>query len=146
MKSLLILATILLLVVVATASSFAGRAAMVQDVPTNAIPPLDVPSNLGQSDEAGPEVKLVLLALFPHGFETSEVLLEPGDHLFIIGNRTGLREVNFRIDREGKERVAPPLAISRQKDWKQRLTLTTGTYLITANDNPEWTCRIVVGS
>lgn len=145
MKLLLIWATVFLLVVVATASSFAGHTAMVQDVQSNAIPPLDIPANLGQSDEAGPEVKLVLIALFPHGFENSEMLLEPGDHLFIIGNRTGLREVNLRIDREGRERVAAAAAAGRQKAWKQRLKLIPGTYLLTANDNPEWTCRIVVG-
>jgi hypothetical protein len=27
---------------------------------------------------------------------------------------------------------------------EKRLKLTPGNYLVTANDNPEWTCRIVV--
>ena len=138
MELLLILATVLLLVAAATASNLAGRS-------TNVSPDAIPPANLAQSDEAGPEVKLVLLALVPHGFENTEMLLEPGDYLFIIGNRTGLKEVDFRIDREGKERLATTLPHGRQKDWKQRLKLTAGTYLVTANDNPEWTCRVVVG-
>ena len=145
MKPLIVLTAVLLLVVVATASNLAGRDVTVEDVSINTIPPVSVPSDLGQSDEAGAEVKLVLLALLPHGFENSEMQLEPDDYLFVIGNRTGMREVNLRIDREGKERVATVTAVGRQRDWKQRLKLIPGIYLITANDNPDWSCRLVVG-
>jgi hypothetical protein len=148
MKAALIFAAVLLLVVVATTSNFARRGAKIEvvaPVAANAIPPVDIPSSLAQSGEAGPEVKLVLLALLPHGFENTEMHLDAGDYVFIIGNRTGLREVDVRVDREGKERVASAAVGGRKRDWKQRLKLTPGTYVVTANDNPDWTCRIVVG-
>ena len=146
MKTVLILAAVVFVVVAATSAQFIVRSADVESV-ANAIPPLAVPSALDQSQdqEAGPEVKLVLLALRPEGFETNEMQLEPGEYLFIIGNRTGLREVNMRLEREGHGRLSEAAVGGRARDWKQRLRLTPGTYVLTANDNPDWTCRIVVG-
>lgn len=143
MKVVAILAAVLLVGGVATHSHFAGRSATVDEA-VNAIPPVDIPASLGQSGEAGPEVKLALLALLPHGFESQEMYLDAGEYLFIIGNRTGLKEVNVRLDRQGKERLATATVGGRPRDWKQRLKLTPGNYLITADDNPAWTCRIVV--
>ena len=137
MKALLIAAAVLLLVGVAAKSHFETSAA-------SEIPPVEIPSNLAQSDEVGPEFKLVLLALLPHGFETSEINLVAGEYVLIIGNRTGLREVDVRIDREGKERLGEATVGGRQRDWKQRIKLTPGTYIVGANDNPEWSCRIEV--
>ena len=137
MKVLLIAAAVLLLVGVAAKSHFGTSAA-------SEIPPVEIPANLAQSDEVGPDFKLVLLALLPHGFETSEMDLVAGEYVIIIGNRTGLKEIDVRIDREGKVRVGEATLGGRQRDWKQRIKLTPGNYLVTANGNPEWTCRIEV--
>jgi hypothetical protein len=143
MKAVLILAAVLLLVVAANNSHYLGRSAEVESA-ANAIAPVDIPSNLGQSDEAGPGVKLVLLALMPEGFDSNEIQLDAGEYLFIIGNRTGLKEVSVRLDREGNEHIAMAAVGGRRRDWKKRLKLTPGTYVITADDNTDWTCRITV--
>lgn len=147
MKVVSIAAAVLLLVGLAAQSHFAGRnentAEAVLDA-ANAIPPVDIPSTLSQFDEVGPEFKLVLLALLPHGFETNEMQLDAGEYMFIIGNRTGLKEVNVRLDREGRERVGEATVGGRQRNWKQRFKLTTGNYIVSANGNPEWSCRIEV--
>jgi hypothetical protein len=142
MKPVLILAAILLAAVAAANARYLGRSA---EIASNAIAPVTVPSQLAQSDEAGPEVKLALLALLPEGFDTKEMQLAAGDYVFIIGNRTGLREISVRLDREGLGRVGAATLGGRQRNWKQRMRLTTGTYIVTANDNPDWTCRIIVG-
>ena len=126
MKALLLTTAILLLVAV-TAKS-----------------PVNVPQNLSQSAEVGPEFKLVLLALLPHGFETNEMQLDAGEYMFIVGNRTGLKEVNIRFGREGEKPLATPTLGGRSRDWKQRLKLTPGDYVISASENPDWTCRIIV--
>ena len=144
MKVVLILAVVVLLVIAAGSARFIGHTAEVDSV-VEAIAPLAIPSSLDQSQEAGPEVKLVLLALWPEGFETNEMQLEPGQYLFIIGNRTGLKEVNVQLQREGRERLAAAAVGGRQRDLKQRLNLTPGIYVVTAGDNPNWTCRITVG-
>ena len=144
MKTILIVAAVLLLVVGAAKSHFIARTAGVEHV-ADAIAPIAIPASLEQSGEAGPEVKLALLALLPEGFESSELQLETGDYLFIIGNRTGLTEVDVRLEREGHERLAEATVGGRQRDMKKRLKLTRGTYVLTANDNPDWTCRITVG-
>lgn len=143
MKPLLIVVAVLLVVAVTTKSHFAGLGGTV-DSEANAIPAVVIPSVLDQSEEVGSEVKLVLLALMPEGFDNTEMQLDSGEHLFIIGNRTGLKEVSVRLDREGKGLVAETIVGGRQRDWKKRLKLTVGTYLVTVNDKPNWTCRIVV--
>lgn len=143
MKALVVFAAVVLLVVAGANSQLIGRYSEVEN--SAAIAPVQVPATFDQTGEAGPEVKLVLLALLPEGFETSEMQLAPGDYVFIIGNRTGLTDVSVRLDREALERVAAVTLGGRQRDWKQRMKLTTGTYLVTANDNPDWTCRIIVG-
>jgi hypothetical protein len=142
MKPVLILVAILLVAVAAANARYLGRST---EIASNAIAPVTVPSQLAQSDEAGPEVKLLLLALLPEGFDTKEMQLAAGDYVFIIGNRTGLREISVRLDREGLGRVGAATLGGRQRNWKQRMRLTTGTYTVTANDNPDWTCRIIVG-
>ena len=146
MKAILITATVLLLVGVAARSNFAGLHANLPDGPQafDEIPPIEVPANLGQSDEVGSDFKLVLLALLPHGFETSEMQLDAGEYFFIIGNRTGLKEINVSFDREGQTRIGEAAVGGRQRDWKQRFKLTPGTYIVSASGNPEWTCRILV--
>jgi hypothetical protein len=143
MKAILILAAVLLLGVVTTKSHFAGSSEKLEDA-VNAIPPVDISSHLGQSEEAGPEIKLVLLGITPQGFDSNEMQLDAGEYLIIVGNRTGLREVNMRLEREGKERVSVA-TVRRRGNWKQRLKLTPGTYLVTADENPDWICRILVG-
>lgn len=147
MKTIIISAVVLLLVGVAAKSHFAERTVTAVDqVPTaaEAIPPVEISSNLAQPDEVGPDFKLVLLALLPHGFETTEMQLEAGDYMFVIGNRTGMREVDVRLDREGKGRVGAATVGGRKRNWKQRFKLTPGNYIVSANDNPDWTCRIEV--
>lgn len=144
MKAVLIVTAVVLLVVAVTRAQFIGRSADVDSV-AYAIPPVLVPSLLDQSQEAGPEVKLVLLALRPEGFESNEMQLNPGEYLFIVGNRTGLREVTMRLERQGSDRIAEVTVGGRPRDWRKRLRLTSGTYVLTANDKPDWTCRIVVG-
>jgi hypothetical protein len=145
MKALLISAAVILVIAAGAHSQLIGRYAGVESPAATAIAPIAVPAILDQAGEAGSEVKLVLLALRPEGFETSEMQLDPGDYVFIIGNRTGLRDVSVRLDREGIGRIATAMVGGKQKDWKQRIKLTTGVYVVTANDNPNWTCRIVVG-
>ena len=144
MKTALYLSAVVLLVGAATSFHLMGRTAEVKDA-ANAIAPVEIPSIQRQSDEAGPEVRLVLLALRPEGFDSSEMQLDPGEYLLIIGNRTGLTEVSVRLEREGNGRVAAAAVGGRQRDWKKRFKLTPGTYVVTANDNPDWTCRITVG-
>lgn len=142
MKSILVPAAVLLLVIGAAMSEFVAHVASVERV--DAIAPVALPGSLERSDEAGPEVKLLLLALLPEGFDNKEMQLEPGEYLLIIGNRTGLRDVNVRFDREGNERIGAGVVDGRQRNWKKRLKLSTGSYVVTANDDPDWTCRIVV--
>jgi hypothetical protein len=150
MKAILVITAILLLAIVSTNSYLAARSANVEKVPapvpTAASSPtqVDTSGSIDQSDEASSDIKLVLLALRPEGFESSEMQLTAGEYLFIIGNRTGLDEVNVRFHGEGKERMAAGTVRGRRKGWKQRLKLTPGTYFLTVDGNPDWTCRIVV--
>ena len=143
MKTILILAAVLLLVLSAAKSRFIAGTAGAEEM-SDALASTVIPDRLEQSDETGPEVKLVLLALWPEGFEINEMQLAPGEYLFIIGNRTGVRRVSVNLDREGNDRLVAATVGGRQRDFKQRLKLTPGTYAVTADENPNWICRIRV--
>ena len=95
-------------------------------------------------DETPSNIKVVLLALRSDGFEPTEIQLAAGEYMLVIRNRTGLADVNVRLQREAGERLGQATVGSKQRDWKRRTTLTPGVYLLTESDHPDWICRIVV--
>ena len=87
----------------------------------------------------------MLVALRPEGFEPAEIELSAGEYLFVVRNRTGLDEINVRLQRENGEPLGQGKIEARRKDWKQRLKLTPGTYILSEDSHSDWHCRIVVG-
>ena len=96
------------------------------------------------ADEAPLGIQVVLITLRPEGFEPVEMQIAPGEYLFVVRNRTGLDEVSTQLMRENGEHLGQANIGARRRDWKQRLKLTPGTYLLSEADHPDVTCRIVV--
>lgn len=94
--------------------------------------------------EASSDIQVVLLALQAEGFEPAEIRLSPGEYLFVVRNRSGQDETDVRLARENGEPLGHAKVRARRSDWKQRLKLTPGVYLLRETSHPEWTCRIVV--
>jgi hypothetical protein len=93
-----------------------------------------------------PAEKLVaeLVTLTETGFAPSEIVRPMGTFLLVVDNRSGMQEVEFRLDRVAGGRVHQARISRHQVDWMERFTLPPGTYLLSEANRPEWTCRLTV--
>jgi hypothetical protein len=157
-KALLLSAAILALAIGSTTTHFARRKAKAEEPTPAATTTPATPQSasleeapLSQSDqarsdsEASSDIKVVLLALRPEGFEPETLELPAGEYLFVIRNRSGLDEINLRLTRGDTEHFREGRVPGRRRDWKQRVQLSAGTYRVTETGHQNWTCRIVVG-
>ena len=87
-------------------------------------------------------VEGVVFAVRPTGFNPPEVNLAKGRYLFIVQNRSGIRDLTFQLDREAGERLHE---VHDQKlQWKKIFDLNPGTYMLTVAGHPEWRSVITV--
>jgi hypothetical protein len=125
-------------------STEVSKAAETTTIPTNVPSETSPPVQERLTDEAPADIQVVLLALRSDGFEPAEIKLAAGEYLFVVRNRSGLDEVNVRLFRGNSEQLRSGKVGARRNDWKQRIQLTPGNYVLTETGHPEWTCRIEV--
>lgn len=109
-------------------------------------------TNTGIAGEPGsegqPSTFLIPLTLTPYGFEPTEMNLRPTRVVLAVYNRTGLKELSLRIDRDTpgnpRERIAQERVPSSRWKWGKQLVLAPGTYIVSEERHPEWVCRIKV--
>jgi hypothetical protein len=90
---------------------------------------------------------VVTLTLRHVGFDSREVTIKPGLLFLRVRNRTFLPDLSVRIEREeGSQRL--PLKASqleREKpNWRERVVLTPGVYIVSVDGHPRWQTRIIV--
>jgi|SRR5689334_9010290 len=71
-----------------------------------------------------------------NGFEPSEVTVSQGKFLILLQNRSGRRDLNFRLTRENEGRVAE--SDPKRRDWQAHVRLNPGTYILDEPSNPQW--------
>jgi hypothetical protein len=126
--------------------TFGDAKSVTSTVEMGEVPPIINPKlPLEAFAEVSSDVRPVLLALRATGFDPQEVQLTPGEYLFVIRNQTGLDEVGIHLVRQRGEQVAGASAKRRHQDFKRRLRLTAGSYLVMVDGYPDWTCQILVG-
>ena len=147
-KTLLLLSLAALLVVAATASvSLATRMANMENQLAHTAAPAiidPVPVQEKLPGEAASDIQVMLLAVRAEGFEPAEIKVSAGEYLFVLTNRSGLDEIDVGVALENGEPLGHGNVRSRRKDWKQRIKLTPGVYVLSESSHPEWTCRVVV--
>jgi hypothetical protein len=94
----------------------------------------------GQADET--DVKGLVIAIHPTGFVPEEIEVTKGRYLFIVQNRSGIRDLTFQLDREAGGRVHENHDQNLQ--WKKEFDLHPGTYVLSVVDHPHWRCAIKV--
>ena len=78
----------------------------------------------------------------PIGFDPEEVEISAGRALIVVQNRSGRRDLSFRLQRENGEGLH---SVEHDRlDWKHQLDLHPGTYVLSEDEHPEWRCRIRV--
>ena len=82
------------------------------------------------------EPQVLSFQVTPNGFEPSEVIVSHGKVLILLQNRTGRRDLTFRLTRENEGRVGN--SDPQKRDWKAHVRLNPGTYILDEASNPEW--------
>lgn len=101
-----------------------------------------LPPALAVVTEEEPQTQAIVVIVRPRWVEPSELTLPAGDYLLVVQNRSGLRNVTFRFDRETGERFHEVHDPRHRLDWSKQFNLTAGVYVLTEADHPEWSCRI----
>src|SRR5262245_5308527 len=85
-----------------------------------------------------------LITIHPFGFEPAEITRSARPFLLEVQNRSGLREVSLRLDREAGNRLREVKVPRKELDWRAIQDLPPGRYLLTEEKHPAWLCRITI--
>lgn len=111
-----------------------------------AVTPLQQP----QKSEADPTTYIPVeeVTLRPHGFYPRTLSRPKGQFLLNICNRAELVEANFTLVRVvgngTKEKVINSKVHQNTLDWSTVLDLNPGTYFLTEDSNPKWSCELTI--
>jgi hypothetical protein len=96
--------------------------------------------------QLGPaSVRVAPIVLRPHGFEPAKLEIGSGKILIAVYNRTGLAEINLRIERElGGEHIKEETVKAGRRHWKTMMELAPGSYVVRETKHPNWVCRLSV--
>ena len=136
-------AFLMLLVIAATCAAAAGAKAWLSP-PVS--PPASAPpsrsATQGASEQEEPEAEVV--KILPTGFEPRQITRPRGRFLLMVSNRTGLDEVEWRLDREAGGRLHAVRLSEGRLGSRQYEDLPPGTYVLTEAGHPDWVCRITI--
>jgi hypothetical protein len=133
-------ASLMLLVVAATFGGAVGAKAWFSPSPSLAIPPRSGTKIIPEQE--GPEAEVV--KILPTGFEPRQITRPRGGFLLVLSNRTGLDDVEWRLDREAGGRLHAVRISEGRLVSKQHADLPPGTYVLTEAGHPDWVCRITI--
>jgi hypothetical protein len=87
-------------------------------------------------------VEGLVFSIQPFGIEPGEVNVAQRSYLLIVQNRSGIRDLTFRVETEAGSKL---YEIRNQKlQWKKIFDLNPGRYVLTVVEHPEWRTVITV--
>ena len=84
----------------------------------------------------------LLFELRPSGFIPAETEITAGHYMLLLENRSGMKELNFTLERENQGRVAA--SDQHRRDWTKKVELAPGNYFLSETNHPEWRAVIRV--
>jgi hypothetical protein len=106
------------------------------------------PGGVVTSAQSTEEVESELITLRPFGFEPAEINRPAGEVVFVINNRSHLREVSFTLsrvqDNRSTQKVKDIVLKRGQVNWLDRFNLPSGDYVLSVAGHPEWNCAITL--
>jgi hypothetical protein len=90
------------------------------------------------------DLSVLRLTLSPEGFAPAEVTLPRGRFLLVVYNKSGLEEVDLRLDAVAGGRMREARAKGRGSRWQEVLDPPPGEYVLSLAEHPDWACRITV--
>ncbi len=67
-----------------------------------------------------------------------------GEFILALHNRTEMRSLRLRLDREAGPRINEVRMNLEQLNWRGKTLLTPGRYTLSAAEDSRWTCQITV--
>ncbi len=101
-------------------------------------------AKLGHQPVFKDAIEEVSLTLRPEGFPAAEVKPQGRRFLLSVDNRTGLKELVFRVSRDNGDVVREIRVAGDGGDWSELLELDQGRYRFFEAGHPSWFCAIVV--
>ena len=102
------------------------------------------PSPAGSTTQQSENVEAEVITIRPTGFEPQEITRPKGLFLLAVENRSGLQTIQLRLDREAGARIRDPQFPRNKHDWKDRLDLPPGRYILSEAYHPLWSCVLTV--
>lgn len=97
-----------------------------------------------RGDAPAEQLETELVTITSTGFDPAEVTRPQGSFILEVDNRGGFEELVLQLDalRGAREREArvPRTAL----DWRDRLDLRPGVYVLREAGHPGWECRITI--
>jgi hypothetical protein len=92
------------------------------------------------------KLEVELVTLQPDGFEPAEITRPQGRFVLGIDNRSGLEDIQLRLERADGSRVPILNGRKRRLSWREEVDLPTGQYVIRETNQREWNCLITITS
>jgi hypothetical protein len=89
-------------------------------------------------------VDSVLVTITPRGFDNTQITTVAHPFYLMVDNRSGLNEVDLRVDRVGGDRLRSVNVPQEQLDWSDLLDFAPGEYVLTEANHPAWSCHITL--
>lgn len=95
-----------------------------------------------QGQASGERLEAELLTIRPTGFDPVEITRPRGRFILVVNNRSGVHDLELRLDRERGERQIEVRLPRGRLGWKKLVDPPPGTYILTEANHPDWVCRI----
>lgn len=90
------------------------------------------------------QVRAERITIRPTGFDPTEITRAQGRFMLAVDNQSGLDTLTLRLAREGGNRVREMRLSPEQSNWREKVNLPPGNYLLTEASHANWLCRITI--
>lgn len=90
------------------------------------------------------DLTVEMVSVGPDGFRPTSLTRPAGRFLLGINNRSGLKELTFRLTREDGMLMQEARVNPKQPNWRSLVNLPVGTYQLTEISHADWACTIVI--
>lgn len=97
-----------------------------------------------QTSVPSQRIPAAYIRIRPFGFDPREVTGPAGSFRLAVDNRSGLKEVVLRLDREAGNRLHEVRVPREKLDWRGTFELTPGRYKLSEANHPNWVCTITI--
>ena len=137
-----------LVLVSATTGAFGPSANVPPNIPppaSDALAGKSAPASPAQINSAEERLEAELVVVGARGFEPAEITRPARPFLLLVDNRSGLEQVQVRVERvAGRERLHDVGLSRKNYSWNTLLRLPPGEYVLTEAGHPNWVCRLTL--